>query len=212
MTASSRQALESTTIPAPAPTLCLDFVNTLYWRGSKPQTETLTDAQTLAGWVGRDGGVPTERAQAFAVWAAENPPKAQRLFSSAIELREVLHRLFVARASDAPVDDADIAQLNRALEAAPARDRLDRTKESLGWKVPRAEISAPALLAPVLWSAADLLLQGNAARIRQCANEKCRWVFVDSSKAGSRRWCTMSSCGNRAKAQRHYHKAKAAKD
>jgi len=63
----------------------------------------------------------------------------------------------------------------------------------------------------VLWSAADLLLKGDPARIRQCANEKCRWVFLDVSKAGARRWCTMNSCGNRAKAHRHYHKAKAAK-
>ena len=73
------------------------------------------------------------------------------------------------------------------------------------------EITAPSILAPVLWSAADLLLKGDPARIRQCANEKCRWVFLGVSKAGARRWCTMNSCGNRAKAHRHYHKTKAAK-
>jgi predicted RNA-binding Zn ribbon-like protein len=211
MTTTSRQVLESTTIPAPAATLCLDFVNTRYWRGSEVSTETLTGPADLAGWVGKDGGLPAKRAETFGAWTQAHPVQAGRLFDRAIELRETLHRLFAARASDMPVADRDIAQLNQALEEAPARDKLDRTKESLGWKAPREEISAAALLAPVLWSAADLLLQGNAARIRQCANEKCRWVFVDSSKAGSRRWCTMSSCGNRAKAQRHYHKAKAKK-
>jgi predicted RNA-binding Zn ribbon-like protein len=40
-------------------------------------------------------------------------------------------------------------------------------------------------------------------RLRQCANAKCRWLFVDDSKGGSRRWCSMSTCGNRAKVQRH---------
>jgi predicted RNA-binding Zn ribbon-like protein len=211
MTASSSQALESATIPAPASTLCLDYVNTLYWRGSDPKTETLTDAQALAGWLGKDGGLPAERAQAFSAFLADSPAKAKQVFGQAMALREALHRLFAARASNAAVADRDIALLNQALEEAPARDKLERTKDSLGWKVPREKISAPGLLAPVLWSATDLLLQGDAARIRQCANEKCRWVFVDSSKAGSRRWCTMSSCGNRAKAQRHYHKAKAKK-
>ena len=42
------------------------------------------------------------------------------------------------------------------------------------------------------------------ARVRRCANDKCRWVFLDDSKSANRRWCSMSACGNRAKAHRHY--------
>ena len=62
---------------------------------------------------------------------------------------------------------------------------------------------ASEVLAPVLWSAADLALAAQRVRLRQCANEKCRWLFVDDSKGGSRRWCSMSTCGNHAKMQRH---------
>ena len=40
--------------------------------------------------------------------------------------------------------------------------------------------------------------------VRQCNNERCLWLFVDDSKSGTRRWCSMASCGNRAKAHRHY--------
>ena len=128
------------------------------------------------------------------------------------ELDEWLNpELFHARASDQPVSDTDVTLLNEALTEAPSRDALSKTRTQFGWKVPRGEITAPSILAPVLWPAADLLLKGDPARIRQCANEKCRWVFLDTSKAGARRWCTMNSCGNRAKAHRHYHKAKAAK-
>lgn len=209
MTASSRQVLESTTIPAPAATLCLDYVNTCYWRGSKPATETLRDAAALAAWLGKEGGAPAAWAQALGQLAHSDPAAAQRLFERAIELRETIHRLLVARATGEKVKARDVTLLNEALAQAPVRARLDG--DSRGWTVPRAAASVEHLLAPVLWSAADLLLQGDAARIRQCANEKCRWVFVDASKAGSRRWCTMNSCGNRAKAQRHYHKAKSAK-
>ena len=68
--------------------------------------------------------------------------------------------------------------------------------------------AAPDLLAPVLWSAGDLVLNVARRRIRQCANEKCLWLFVDESKSGTRRWCDMTSCGNRAKARRHYSKIK----
>ncbi|MDF3075917.1 MAG: hypothetical protein K0S54_3584 [Alphaproteobacteria bacterium] len=210
MKSASRQAIETMTIPAPAEMLCLDYVNTLYWRGSQPQTETLTDIEALAGWVGKDGGLPQERGQELADWAKANPPKAAKLFARAILLREAIHNLFVARAGDRPVADADVGLLNEALAEAPSRDALSKTRTQFGWKVPRGDITAPSILAPVLWSAADLLLKGDPARIRQCANEKCRWVFLDVSKAGARRWCTMNSCGNRAKAHRHYHKVKAA--
>jgi predicted RNA-binding Zn ribbon-like protein len=65
-----------------------------------------------------------------------------------------------------------------------------------------------ALLAPVLWSAADLLGAGRLARMRQCANPDCGWLFLDRSKSGNRRWCSMSACGNRAKAHRHYQREK----
>ena len=70
--------------------------------------------------------------------------------------------------------------------------------------------TALALLAPVLWSAGDLLASGKLDKIRRCANPECLYLFLDESRAGKRRWCTMSSCGNRAKARRHYHKAKQA--
>ncbi|MBV9150398.1 MAG: CGNR zinc finger domain-containing protein, partial [Alphaproteobacteria bacterium] len=63
-------------------------------------------------------------------------------------------------------------------------------------------------LAPVLWSAADLLTHADRRRVRRCANDQCLWVFVDDSKAGTRRWCDMASCGNRAKSRRHYLKTK----
>jgi predicted RNA-binding Zn ribbon-like protein len=76
------------------------------------------------------------------------------------------------------------------------------------WRIERVGLSGPALLAPVLWSAADLLVQAPHRRIRQCANPQCLWLFIDASKNGTRRWCDMAACGNRAKAQRHYLRSK----
>jgi predicted RNA-binding Zn ribbon-like protein len=62
----------------------------------------------------------------------------------------------------------------------------------------------------VLWSAADLLTGARLARIRRCANDRCLYLFVDDSRNGTRRWCSMSMCGNRAKAHRHYVKSRQA--
>ena len=62
----------------------------------------------------------------------------------------------------------------------------------------------------MVWSAGDLLVGPRLARVRRCANERCLYLFVDDSKSGTRRWCSMAACGNRAKAHRHYVRKKQA--
>lgn len=66
------------------------------------------------------------------------------------------------------------------------------------------EENASPILAPVVRAAAELLTSADAARVRECDLETCSWLFLDRSKNGTRRWCDMSVCGNRAKARRHY--------
>ena len=53
-----------------------------------------------------------------------------------------------------------------------------------------------------------ILSENGQQRIRRCTNDDCLWLFLDESKNGTRRWCDMASCGNRAKARRHYLKMK----
>jgi len=62
------------------------------------------------------------------------------------------------------------------------------------------------LMIPVVESAADALVLGELVRVRRCADQRCPRVFFDGTKNGRRRWCDMSSCGNRAKAARHRRK------
>lgn len=181
-----------------APDACLDFVNTRFWRGKAEPTETLNRADDLVAWATRHAAAPP------------TTPGAG-LFEAGIALRELLHRVFAARAEGAPVAAPDLAALNAALASAPSRRTLVATDAGYAWRTaPGGQASgAAALLAPVLWSAADLLAQGERARVRACANPECRYLFIDASRNGSRRWCDMGSCGNRAKAQRHYLRRKA---
>ncbi len=60
------------------------------------------------------------------------------------------------------------------------------------------------LVAPLAHEIAD----GRADRMRICGNDTCRWVFFDTSRPNTRRWCEMASCGNRAKAARHRARAR----
>jgi predicted RNA-binding Zn ribbon-like protein len=198
-------------IPAPPEGLCLDFANTCYWRGRATPTDDLKAPADLLAWLGRHGGL-AETALAAAAQAIEREPARAEVLLEAIRLREAIYRIFNAVAEGRAVDDADFTVLTAALAETPARNRLARTDGGFAWEVDigRLEGAAdvPALLAPVLWSAGDLMLQAGNRRVRRCANEQCLWLFVDDSKSGTRRWCDMSSCGNRAKARRHYARVK----
>jgi predicted RNA-binding Zn ribbon-like protein len=201
----ARQTCECVAVPRED--LCLDFANTLAWRGSDAQ-ESLHDFAALLDWCLKEERISAQCGEEMRAWAREHPKEAEAIFRDAIELREHIFRIFNAVASTMPPDDCDLNALNLALSHAPARTDLDRTDDAFGWRIKWSGISAMAILAPVLWSAGDLLTGPRLPRVRHCANERCLWLFLDDSKSGTRRWCSMSSCGNRAKVHRHYMRRK----
>jgi predicted RNA-binding Zn ribbon-like protein len=189
--------------------LCLEFANTKFWRGRDPVTETLPDADALLEWCARNAALDAEAAKRLRVQWKRQPQEAADVFGEAISLREALFPLFAAIARGAEPASADLAALNKALEQAPARKRLRRMPEFYGWQTDVLPRAAPELLAAVLWSAGDLIAgTARRERVRICANPICQWLFLDDSKSGTRRWCAMSACGNRAKAHRHYQRHK----
>jgi predicted RNA-binding Zn ribbon-like protein len=103
--------------------------------------------------------------------------------------------------------EADVELLNRELGRALARQRLLRRGD--GWALDWPEdddLEGP--IRPAVKSAAELLSDPAAlARVHRCAGaeaEECSWLFLDETRSGTRRWCSMADCGNRAKARRHY--------
>jgi predicted RNA-binding Zn ribbon-like protein len=193
---------------APREDTCLDYANTRLWRGSAAPVEQLGVLSDVLDWIAGIAGLSADTSAALLAWSAANPGDAASLFAAAIALRELVYRVFSAVASGAPVPEADLVALNAALAEAPPRAGLARLAGAYAWRIDHVSLSAPALLAPILWSAADLLVQAPHRRIHQCANPQCLWLFIDASKNGTRRWCDMTACGNRAKARRHYLKSK----
>jgi predicted RNA-binding Zn ribbon-like protein len=183
-------------IPAPAADLCLTFANTRYWRGTPSPTEELQSPDDVLRWAAKAGHLPAAMVRRF--------ERSATLLQEAIEVRETVHHCFAAVAVGRAPAEKELGALNAALAEAPPRQRVRVS----GWDVgfPRPWITT--LLAPVLWSAADLLVGPQIPRVRQCANPACGWLFLDTSKGGNRRWCSMSACGNRAKAHRHYMRHK----
>lgn len=69
----------------------------------------------------------------------------------------------------------------------------------------------PPLLDVIATSALILLTDPQEMkRIKLCPGDDCGWLFLDETKNARRRWCMMETCGNRAKAARHYAKRRPA--
>lgn len=188
--------------------LCLAYANTLFWRGRDKPTETLHDFSNLLRWLEDTAGVSATDLGNIEQWSHAHPQKAANVFAHAIALREGMYRSFAAQVTAKRSRQPDFALLQRALAQAPARRQLAHTVSGYAWKIERLQPLAAHLLAPILWSAGDLLINSAHSNLRQCANSDCLWLFIDASKNATRRWCDMASCGNRAKARRHYLKVK----
>ena len=176
--------------------LCLDFVNTL---GDRPigRSEKLKAPGDLERWA-REAGL----------LAGHAPPLSPRFLERAIELRERLYRIFAGISARAPAPREDLEALNRELAAALGHLRLESAAPGeFAWAF-RAHDGPERILWPVVRSAAELLTSSEAAEVKVCASDTCSWLFVDRSRTRRRRWCDMKSCGNRAKARRHYRRTR----
>src|ERR1051326_623592 len=161
-----RPAARTTLIPAPQDELCLTFANTRFWRGSPMPSESLGGIEDLLHWLAHTAKVPAE-----SIEAARNRLRRHRndagLFADAIALREAIYRTFSALAASEPVAEKDLALLNRKLAEAPHRETLAQGEDGYAWDVKTIDASAAGFLAPVLWSAADLLTHAPPPRVRR---------------------------------------------
>jgi predicted RNA-binding Zn ribbon-like protein len=109
------------------------------------------------------------------------------------DLREAAYRAAMAIVEGRPVADEDRTRLNDCAAQPAAAPQLDRDGSA------RLSGSVRDLLAVVAREAVNLFGGDQSGRIRQCEGPVCTVLFLDTSRHGGRRWCSMSACGNRAK-------------
>lgn len=187
--------------------LCLEFANTADWHGSAHPQEKLRTYRDLVLWAQRIRLLTEQDTEKLLAEAERHPIDAQTALERVIVLREAVYRIFSAIAHHRPPKISDLALLNELLSRALAQLQLKPTPEGFGWAwVERAE-ALDWMLWPIVRSTADLLTSSDLSRVKECADDRgCGWLFVDMSKNRSRRWCDMESCGNVAKARRHYQR------
>jgi predicted RNA-binding Zn ribbon-like protein len=187
----------------------LDLVNTVDWRASSDPKELLNSYSDLVRW-GRHTGLLKEReARTLALEAAKHPKKASAVLKRALALRETLFRVFSAIMDGRQAEAADIESLNLSLSDALSRLRLRPASEGYQWEWTGGDADLERVLWPVVRAAGELLTSEQLSLLRQCPGDGCAWLFLDTSRNKSRRWCTMEVCGNRSKARRHYEQMRA---
>jgi predicted RNA-binding Zn ribbon-like protein len=172
--------------------LALDLVNTVDPRIGDDLEEFLGSPDDLADWAALAGiARPGER---LAV--------TRRGFARTLSTREALYRVFAAVARRQTPPAADLEQLRRDYARSVAAAALVRRSGAYSLQADARDENA--VLLPVLISALELLAAPDRlARVKECAGHGCGWLFVDTSRSGTRRWCRMGSCGSREKMARY---------
>ncbi len=176
----------------------LDFINTLEFERVAP-VEHLPTADSAADWLAERGLAHPEDARMTL--------RRQGALERFRTVRSAMREISEAAVDRRPADPNAIAVVNRALQG---RSVLELVASGDGITLGHRHVGDPLddALATLIEPVAREIASGRRDRLRICDNDTCRWVFFDDSRTGKRRWCDMSTCGNRAKAARHRARAK----
>jgi predicted RNA-binding Zn ribbon-like protein len=154
----------------------LDFLNTRPVQDGNA-TELLPDFEARQRW--------------------DDPARTRRTLEAARELRERLRSEVLTWEAGIPVHRSTVDELNRLMAGHPMRTRLKALPKGLTRELWFETAQPEDLLAPLAHAAAALFAEISRDRVRKCG--QCVLHFHDTSKKGTRRWCSMRLCGNRMK-------------
>jgi predicted RNA-binding Zn ribbon-like protein len=172
--------------------LALNFVNTA------PHSQGLR-WEDLIAFLEASRIVSSERSARLLLLPQSDPQSADSLLDKSHRLRESLYRVFTAMVRKERIAREWVEPVNAILCITEGHDELLQQDHSWRIEYIAREDSLDWLLAAIARSAAEIVVEGAKAPIRLCANPRCGLFFYDASRTHRRRWCSMSSCGNRSK-------------
>jgi predicted RNA-binding Zn ribbon-like protein len=194
---------------------CLDFVNTVGGRVPDPEAkcpsgvrvvrESLDSYDDLLRWADFASLVTGPELGRLRELAAEDPRRAAAVHARAVAFREALYRIGAAVAHGRQATACDTSWLDQEWHAARDAQRIAARagQVTVAWQ---EEPRLDRLLWPLALDAVELFTGSHSGvrldRLKQCPGEDCGWLFLDTSRNGSRQWCDMRDCGNLAKVRR----------
>lgn len=191
--------------------LFVDFANTLSHTRGEPHDD-LPDGEALLAWLRAHGLISSRGRATEAARMRRQPEEEARRMERFWRLRSVLHDVAAELVDGGEPTTESITQLNHILRHGLHYHQLRRGQDGAQYEVSQVGDRLDQARAAIAGSFAHFLADDAPDRLRVCANEGCRWIFVDRSPTGRRRWCDMRTCGNQAKVARHRARAKAAAD
>lgn len=190
--------------------LCMDFINTVSWRESgEKRRDWFTSYAKLIDWCIHAEVLTEQQVKALLLKAEKKPYEAEDVLIQAIEMREVMYRIFKSISKETSPHQPDLERFNEFVSHFYQTLQIIHDKDQYMLKFKHSEKNLDTMLPPILQSAVNLLVSKNdLERVKQCEGDLCGWLFFDTSRNRSRRWCSMADCGNRAKARRFYQKEK----
>jgi predicted RNA-binding Zn ribbon-like protein len=185
---------------------CLDFANTL----SSSTGEHVHGYADLLAFAIQSQLLTQVEADKLHARAKAEPTAAESVMARAYRLRAAIYAIFSSIAADRRAAEGELEALNAELGFALQHACVEWSWADGGYRYGWNgvdQLDAP--LWPLARSAAEMLVsEQDRLRVRECGGDDCRWLFIDTSRNRSRQWCSMSSCGNRRKAKRHYQRVR----
>ena len=195
----SKRTLETLELVGGA--LCFDLANTINSRRI-PEHDYLLTYSDLVDWAGKVEILTSQQVRSLKQRGTQDVKRAEKALENGRNTREIIYQVFsaIARQSKPPQDE--LTAIARLYQQAIANGQFVKTEDryEIGWKI---DETFDTLLWPIIASAEKLLVSPKLSQIKECSS--CGWLFLDTSKNQSRRWCNMNTCGARDK-MRRYHR------
>jgi predicted RNA-binding Zn ribbon-like protein len=190
--------------------LCLHFANTVEGPRSDHPVEFLASYDDLARWCWHAAAVEEAEADRLQAVARARPADAVAVFARALELRDAIADVFRSVARSESPHERGLARLQGEYASALDNAYLAPSGGAFAWSWDRMTDGLEKPLCLLAVSAVDLLTEGEPGRVKECPGAgDCGWLFYDTSRNGTRRWCSMEGCGSRVKMRRQYARRRA---
>ncbi len=191
------------------PRVCVDFVNTVEWRTDPARIdEQLKSFDDLVSWAQKHEVVSDAIARKIQRRAREHPRVAGQTLDRALSFRDAIYRVLSSTAARQSVPSENLDHISQEAALFAPQIRLRQSGTLFDWEWAGDADALDRLLWPVVQSITTLLTSPLLSRIRECEGPGCGWIILDNTKNRSKRWCSMETCGNRAKVKRFYQRHK----
>lgn len=189
--------------------LVLNFVNTCGGAGKERDVERLVNWGDVVDWATANGIFNPTDSRLIEKARSREGLRPSDILKDLTELRESLHSVLSAIAGGVRASETARKLLEGYIVDAMSHSTLCvEGRAPVRWTVRPEKAGGSLVKDRLAIAASELLSHPLLSNVRECG--ACSWLFLDLSRSRSRRWCSMATCGNRAKAQRHYRAMRAA--